>query len=120
MLRPRRRTIRASRRRRARSPTIPTGRSRRVVADPASPRLLSAHPDRIIAATLAACPHCDHPLGAAEQSGIHAYDHIDLPPIRPVVTRVNRHRGVCPCCRKRFGAAVPAGFEPGSDRKSVV
>ena len=81
---------------------------------PGVTRLLSAHPDRIIAATLAACPHCDHPLGAAEQSDIHAYDHIDLPPIRPVVTRVNRHRGVCPCCRKRFAAAVPAGFEAGS------
>ncbi|WP_428351288.1 hypothetical protein [Lichenifustis flavocetrariae] len=30
---------------------------------------------------------------------IHAYDHIDLPPIQPVVTLVLRHRGRCPCCR---------------------
>ena len=81
---------------------------------PGVTRRLSAHPDRIIAATSAACPHCTHPLGAAEQRDFHAYDHIDLPPIRPIVTRVHRHRGVCPCCRKRFGAVVPAGFEPGS------
>jgi transposase len=81
---------------------------------PGVTRLLSAHPDRIIEATLAACPHCDHPLGAADQTDSHAYDHIDLPPIRPVVTRINRHRFACPCCRKRVAASPPAGFEPGS------
>lgn len=76
-------------------------------------RALAANPDRIIEATLSTCPHCDHALGAAGQPGIHAYGHIDLPPIRPTVTRINRHRGVCPCCRKRVTAAAPAGFAPG-------
>jgi len=37
-----------------------------------------------------------------------------LPPIRPVVTRVHRHRGVCPCCRRGFSAPVPDGMAPGS------
>jgi hypothetical protein len=49
-----------------------------------------------------------------DQSDIHAYDHIDLPPIRPIITRINRHRGVCPCCRKPVAAPAPAGLEPGS------
>src|SRR5260370_11052359 len=44
----------------------------------------------------------------------HAYDHIDLPPIKPVVTRVHRHRGVCPCCRRGFSAPFPEGMAPGS------
>ena len=32
----------------------------------------------------------------------------------PIVTRVHRHRGVCPCCRKAVAAPAPQGFEPGS------
>ncbi|MGC8477446.1 MAG: hypothetical protein ACP5NP_13920 [Acetobacteraceae bacterium] len=71
---------------------------------PGVTRALAEHPDRVIEATLSACPHCAHPLGPAEQPDIHAYDLIDLPLIRPVVTRINRHRGVCPCCRKRVAA----------------
>ncbi|MGH8163153.1 MAG: IS66 family transposase [Rhodanobacteraceae bacterium] len=81
---------------------------------PGVARALAEHPDKIIEATLAACPHCDHALGLADMSGIHAYDHIDLPPIRPIVTRINRHRGVCPFCRKQVSAPAPEGFEPGS------
>ena len=81
---------------------------------PGVARALALHPDRIIEATLAACPHCDHSLGAADSTGIHAYDHVDLPPIRPIVTRIRRHRGVCPCCPKAVSAAAPEGFEPGS------
>jgi transposase len=81
---------------------------------PGVARALADHPDTTIEATLDACPHCAHTLGPADQSEIHAYDHIDLPPIRPIITRINRHRGVCPCCRKPVTAPVPAGLEPGS------
>ena len=81
---------------------------------PGVTRALAEHPDRTIEATLAACPHCDHALGPADQPDIHAYHHIDLPPIRPVITRINRHSGVCPCCRKPVAAPAPAGLEPGS------
>ena len=81
---------------------------------PGITRALAAHPDRVIEAMLDACPHCEHALGPADQPDVHAYDHIDLPPIRPVVTRINRHRGVCPCCRKRVAAPAPEGFQPGS------
>jgi transposase len=77
-------------------------------------RALAEHPDRIIEATLAACPHCAHAFGPAELPEIHACDHIDLPPLRPIVTRINRHRGVCPCCQKRVAAPAPEGFDVGS------
>jgi transposase len=77
-------------------------------------RALAAHPDRIIEASLSACPHCGYVLGAADQPDIHAYDHIELPAIHPTVTRINRHRGVCPGCRKHVAAPAPQGFEPGS------
>ena len=81
---------------------------------PGVARALAEDPDHVVEATLAACPHCAHPLAAADQPDVHAYDHIDLPPIRPVVTRIHRRRGVCPCCHKRVAAPAPEGFAPGS------
>lgn len=91
-----------------------SGKTKPRPSRPGVARALAEHPDRTIAATLAACPHCDHALSPTDMTDIHAYDHIDLPPIRPIVTRINRHRGVCPCCRKSVSAPVPEGFEPGS------
>src|SRR5712664_2296927 len=77
-------------------------------------RALAPNPDRIVASVAERCPHCDHALTPADQSGFHAYDHIELPPIRPVITRIHRHRGVCPSCRRGFSAPPPAGMSPGS------
>lgn len=81
---------------------------------PGTFRALAENPDRTIEALASACPHCSHDLTPADQPEVHAYDHIDLPPIRPVVTRVNRHRGLCPCCGRTFAAPAPDGLEPGS------
>jgi transposase len=77
-------------------------------------RALAPHPDRIVASVAERCPHCEHALTVADQVGFHAYDHIELPPIRPVITRIHRHRGVCPSCRRGFSAPPPAGMPPGS------
>src|SRR5947209_15553722 len=77
-------------------------------------RALAPNPDRIVASVAEHCPHCEHALTAADQVGFHAYDHIALPPIRPVITRIHRHRGVCPGCRRGFSAPPPAGMPPGS------
>jgi transposase len=77
-------------------------------------RALAPDPDRIVASVAERCPHCEHALTAADQVGFHAYDHIELPPIRPVITRIHRHRGVCPSCRRGFSAPPPAGMPPGS------
>jgi transposase len=81
---------------------------------PGTFRTLAEQPDRVIETVAPHCPHCAHPLGTADQPGCHAYDHIDLPPIRPVVTRVHRHRGICPHCRRGFSAPAPDGMAPGS------
>jgi hypothetical protein len=62
---------------------------------------LSEHLDRIIEATLIACPHCAYALGSADQPDIHAHDHIALPAISPTVTRIKRHRGLCPAAASR-------------------
>ncbi len=77
-------------------------------------RALATNPDRIIDSMAECCPHCEHALTPADQSGFHAYDHIELPPVRPVITRIHRHRGVCPSCRRGFSAPPPAGMPPGS------
>ena len=81
---------------------------------PGAFRALTEHPDRLVETLAASCPHCDHALSADDQAGFHAYDHIELPPIKPVVTRIHRHRGTCPCCRRGFSAPAPDGMAPGT------
>jgi len=95
-------------------PNLPDRGKKPRPSRPGVARSLAENPDRIIEATLAACPHCNHALAPADMTDIHAYDHIDLPAIRPIVTRIHRHRGTCPCCRKAVAAPAPEGFEPGS------
>jgi transposase len=81
---------------------------------PGVSRALAPNPDRIVASVAEHCPHCERALTPADQVGFHAYDHIELPLIRPVITRIHRHRGVCPGCRRGFSAPPPAGMSPGS------
>jgi transposase len=81
---------------------------------PGAFRALSEHSERVVEATAKACPHCAHALKAEDQPAFHAYDNVDLPPIKPVVTRIHRHRGICPCCRRGFSAPPPEGMAPGS------
>ena len=57
---------------------------------------------------------------ADDQSLQQLYERIEIPPIKPVVTQVQRHGGVCPCCREKFLAPVPKGLEPGSPFGSSV
>src|SRR4051812_25047175 len=77
-------------------------------------RSLAEEPDQRVVAKAAACAHCRAALGEADQQ-LHArYDKIELPPVRPVVTRVERYRGHCPCCGGTTLAPVPEGLEEGS------
>jgi len=48
------------------------------------------------------------------QTPFHAYDHVEIPEIKPDVTRVTLHRGLCPCCGEAFRADAPADLPPGS------
>jgi transposase len=45
---------------------------------------------------------------------VRAYDHVEMPPIKPVTTRINLHRGDCSCCGKTITAKPPADMPPGS------
>jgi transposase len=77
-------------------------------------RPLSPAPDERRDARAEVCAACGADVGAAEQAPCEAYDRIEIPEIKPHVTRVTLHGGLCPCCGKRFKARAPAGLEPGS------
>jgi transposase len=77
-------------------------------------RALSAEPDAVVITKPARCAHCLAALGAADQQLVSRYDKIDLPPVRSVVTRVERYAGHCPCCGATTLGALPEGLEPGS------
>jgi transposase len=77
-------------------------------------RPLAEEPDQLVLAKAAACAPCRAALGAGDQV-LHArYDKIALPPVRPVVTRVERCVGHCPCCGGTTLAPVPGGMEAGA------
>ena len=50
----------------------------------------------------------------APQTPQMVYDRIELPPVRPDVTRVRLFGGRCACCGERAMAPAPDGLEPGS------
>ena len=77
-------------------------------------RQLHPEPDRVVDATLTTCPRCQAAFCAASQTPQQVYDRIELPPIKPDVTRVRLFGGRCACCRERVSASAPAGLEPGS------
>ena len=53
-----------------------------------SARPMEPDPDRTERLLVGACPHCGAAVGEAEQRCRARYDHIELPIVRPVVTRV--------------------------------
>lgn len=81
---------------------------------PGTSRPLAEEPDRTERRMAETCSHCGEGVVATEQRRRHRYDHIDLPVIRPVVTRVELFGGRCRCCGRRYRAAPPAGMAPGT------
>jgi transposase len=77
-------------------------------------RSLVCHPDETVTAKVPACGHCQAGLTDAHQVLHSRYDKIDLPVVRPLVTRVERYAGHCPCCGGITVAPVPAGLEDAS------
>ena len=80
---------------------------------PGVTRELCVNPDatRDVFAKRCACGAKVAPVG---QKLAHAYDHVDLPPIKPITTRINLHRTQCPCCNKNVTAKPPTDMQPGS------
>ena len=81
---------------------------------PGVARPLAADPDRTERCLADSCPHCQTALAPAAQRCRHRYDHIDLPEIRPVVTRVELFGGRCGPCGRRYRAEPPATLPPGT------
>jgi transposase len=81
---------------------------------PGVSRRLAATPDATVSCHATHCRGCGADVRAVRQRRRRRYDHIDIPPIVPQVTRVELHGGRCPGCRKRFTAEPPAGMAPGT------
>jgi transposase len=77
-------------------------------------RELTCDPDETVIAKPLSCAYCQAALSDANQVLYGRYDKIDLPPVRPVVTRVERYAGHCSCCGHVTLAAVPEGLQEGS------
>ncbi len=109
-----------SRGQKANRPAGEEGKKRTKASHPGVARPLCETPDLTHEAIAKVCPHCAAAVTADDQSLQQLYDRIEIPPIKPVVTQVRRHGGVCPCCRQAFLAPVPKGLEPGSPYGSSV
>jgi len=77
-------------------------------------RALVAHPDATVIARPACCAHCHAALHEDHQTLAARYDKIDLPKVVPVVTRVERYAGHCPCCGGATLAPLPEALQPGT------
>jgi transposase len=80
---------------------------------PGVARQLAEHPDERRRFYAKRCT-CGTVLGEAGQEMAKEYDHIDIPPIRPVTTRIELFRTICPCCAKQVTAAAPADMPKGT------
>jgi len=83
-------------------------------AHPGAHRPLHPNPTTRRDVMASCCQHCGRNVSGVPQINCEAYDHIEIPPIRPDVTRVTLFGGTCPCCAKRFKALPPQGLQPGS------
>ena len=81
---------------------------------PGVARPLAPDPDRTERRLAESCPHCQVALSSAAQRCRHRYDHIDLPEVRPVVTRIELFGGCCGQCGRRYRAEPPAARPPGT------
>jgi len=95
-------------------PSSAPHKSGRDKGHPGAARALHPNPTRQQAVTALRCQHCQADVSGQPQAVVHAYDRIELPQIKPDVTRVMLHGGTCPCCARRFKAAPPVGLQPGS------
>ena len=80
---------------------------------PGAARALAENPDAT-RDIYAECCACGAALAEAGQELARAWDHVDLPPIKPITTRINLFRATCPCCKARVTAQPPADMPEGS------
>ena len=87
-------------------------------------RPLSPNPDRTVEARVTVCSTCEAEIPETHHQLHSRYDKLELPEIKPIVTRVERYQGTCPCCGQQDLAPVPdtlAGGSPfGASIESLV
>jgi transposase len=104
--------------------SLPPSRRQKANVEPAAPkpqrkgrpgvtRALTESPDVTRRFYAERCT-CGAVLDAVGQDLAKEYDHIDIPPIRPVTTRIELFRAICPCCRKPVTASAPADMPEGT------
>src|SRR5512143_2050400 len=81
---------------------------------PGVARRLADPPDETIRRFAVMCAHCAADVSGGKQRRRRCYEHIDIAPIRPHVTRVELYGGRCAACGKRYCALPPEGMAPGS------
>ena len=90
------------------------GAKKRGKSHPGAHRPLHPNPTKKREIHACACRHCGADVSQAPQVACEAYDHIEIPPIKPDVTRVALYGGTCPDCGKKFKAAPPPDMPKGS------
>lgn len=81
---------------------------------PGVARRLADAPDATIRRFAETCPQCAADVSGQKQRRRRCWEHIDIPPIRPHVTRIELWGGRCGACGKRFCATPPDGMAPGT------
>jgi len=91
-----------------------TSRSGKRQAREGKHRRLTQTPDKTERVMASACCHCGTDVSNQAQRCRHRYDHIDLPPIRPIITLIELFGGRCWGCARRYRAAAPTEMAPGT------
>jgi transposase len=81
---------------------------------PGAHRPLHPNPTKRRDIAACACQHCGADVSQRPQFSCEAYDHIEIPPIAPEVTRITLLGGTCADCGKKFKASPPADMPKGS------
>jgi transposase len=99
----------------ANRPEAGTAKKPRVRSHAGAARELAEHPDHVRDVLADRCTGCGAAVSEAEQEAVRvACDHIDLPPLKPIVTRVVLHACACSRCGERVAATAPADMPEGS------
>jgi len=94
--------------------TKPVGQRKGSLGREGGGRPLHPNPDQQIYARAKTCPHCGHEVREEEQHLHAVYDKIEIPPVKPIITRVHQYGGHCPHCDHDYVSSVPNGMEHGS------
>lgn len=75
---------------------------------------MSETPDQLFKLYVSQCSGCGIPVAPETQQLLERYDKIEIPPIRPVVTRVERYGCTCVGCGTVQSAQPPEPLATGS------